>query len=137
MMAPMIEFRRRGSLLVAALACGALCAWGSAGRAETAACGAPGKPPCPLQQWMRVNIAAPMAEGHRKELAENLERLVKLNPDPGEWQNWNRFAREGAERARKGRHVQPSCTRCHDVYRAKYNEKYRERAVPAPVRHTR
>ena len=129
----MKELGVRGSLLAATLACAALFAWGTAGRAESGACGAPGKPPCPMQQWMRVNIAAPMAKGEHDKLAKNLARLVQLNPDPGKWQNWNRFAREGAERARKGRHVQPSCTRCHDVYRAEYNRKYRERAVPAPA----
>ncbi len=132
MMAAMSR-RQKGSLLVAALAGAALCAWGVAGRAEGGACGAPGKPACPMQQWMRVNIAAPLAAGDQQKLARNLELLVKLNPDPAKWQNWNRFAREGAERARKGRHPQPSCTSCHNVYRAEYNEKYRQRAAPAPT----
>lgn len=81
---------------------------------------------------MRVRIAAPMAQGHRKELAANLERLVGLNPEPAHWKNWDRFAREGAERARKGRHVQPSCTRCHRAYRAEYNKKFRQRPVRNP-----
>lgn len=80
---------------------------------------------------MRVHIAAPMASDDPEELARNLEQLVKLNPAPDEWHNWDRFAREGALRARKGRHVQPSCTRCHRAYRTRYNKKYRKRPLPA------
>jgi len=129
----MMRAMRRGlrqSLLVAALVGGALGASAGAGRADDAACGQPGKPPCPLQRWMRTRIAAPMAKGDRQALARKLERLVQLNPNPQKWSNWNRFAREGAERARKGRHVQPSCTSCHRVYRTDYNKKYRKRPVP-------
>lgn len=128
---------RRGSLLLPALICVALGGWATVGQAEGGACGRPGKPPCPLQRWMRVRVAAPMARGEHQQLARSLERLVQMNPEPDKWQNWNRFAREGAARARDGRDVESSCTRCHRVYRAKYNDKYRERPVAPPRGHDR
>src|SRR5689334_9606914 len=59
-------------------------------------CGHPGQPPCPLQAWMRHEIAAPLAAGENEKLARNLTRLVTLNPDARSWTNWNRFAREAA-----------------------------------------
>jgi hypothetical protein len=96
------------------------------------ACGAPGKPPCPLQAWMRGNVAAPLALGDLTKLAHSLEALRAMSPDP-RWTNWQRFAGDGARAARDGdaAKAQQSCTRCHEVYRARYNELYRGRAAPA------
>lgn len=103
---------------------------GGARAASAARCGAPGKPPCPLQRWMRREIAAPYAEHDNAALAKNLLALLRVNPEPKHWHNWDRFARRGAAAARKGRDPVLSCVHCHDVYRAKYNAKYRERELP-------
>lgn len=112
----------------------ALAAVGSGiGRARAASaprCGAPGKPPCPLQRWMRRHVAAPYAEHDDAALAKNLAALTRINPEPNRWHHWDLFAREGANDARRHRDPVLSCVRCHDVYRAKYNAKYRQRALP-------
>ena len=79
---------------------------------------------------MRERMAEPLARGQREVLARNLEQLAQMNPAPDKWRNWSRFASDGAQRARRGRDVELSCTRCHQTYRAEYNEKYRERPVP-------
>ena len=94
-------------------------------------CGAPGKAPCPLQAWMRINMAAPLAASDLRKLATNLEALRGLNPDRARWTNWERFASDGARAARDGNAstTMRSCTSCHDVYRTRYNEQFRERAV--------
>lgn len=100
-------------------------------RAEAARCGAPGKPPCPLQHWMRSELATALAHKDLKALERGLSRAVELNPDPKSWKNWTKFARDGATAAREGRarSVIAACARCHSIYRPEYNVKYRTRRV--------
>jgi hypothetical protein len=80
---------------------------------------------------MRTRIAAPLATRDLARLAESLDQARALNPNP-RWTNWERFASDGARAAREGNasRAQQSCTRCHEVYRAQYNEQFRQRAVP-------
>jgi cytochrome c-type biogenesis protein CcmH/NrfG len=96
------------------------------------ACGAPGKPACPLQQWMRSEVAAPLATGELERLAQNLERVGAMNPEPAKWANWTAIAREGANAARNrnAEGARSACARCHKVYRRGYNARYRERSLP-------
>lgn len=96
------------------------------------ACGEPGKPPCPLQHWMRVNAAAPLATGDLQRLAQSFEAIERMNPAPDKWGNWTRFAREGAQAAKEGNAsaARSVCGRCHGVYRRGYNAQYRLRKVP-------
>jgi hypothetical protein len=96
------------------------------------ACGAPGKPPCPMQHWMRAQVAAAYAQRDFAKLSEVLDQLVQLNPRPNKWGNWNGIARKGAVAARNRdqRAVLLSCTNCHKVYRRAYNLHYRERTLP-------
>jgi hypothetical protein len=96
------------------------------------ACGAPGKPPCPMQRWMRTHLAVAYAQGDFVKLATALDKVVELNPRPNKWGNWNGIARKGAAAARKRdkRAALLSCTNCHRVYRRTYNLRYRERTVP-------
>ena len=108
-----------------------LSATGSAG-SGTAICGDPGRPPCPLQRWMRNELAQPIAKKDSTAVAEAFERLVALNPEPKKWSNWTKFAREGARAAREGKPsgVTIACAHCHSIYRGEYNIKYRRRALP-------
>lgn len=92
-------------------------------------CGAPGKPACPLQHWMRTRVAAPHATHDLASLATALDQLAAINPDPEKWQNWSKYARDAAKQARGGTLPLLACVNCHKVYRAPYNAKYRERAV--------
>ncbi len=95
-------------------------------------CGVPGKPPCPLQAWMRGRVAAPLAKRDWTRLAESLDRLPALNPQPGGWKHWERLAIEGARAARDGNDTKAlrACTGCHDLYRTQYNELFRARPLP-------
>jgi hypothetical protein len=85
---------------------------------------------------MRTRLAAPLATGDLARLAESLDELRALNPDQARWSNWERFASEGARGARERSEskAQQSCTRCHDVFRVRYNEQFRERPLPAASR---
>lgn len=113
---------------VSALLCIALSA--APGAAEpSAVCGAPGKPACPLQHWMRRHLATALAHKDTRELARRFADIERLNPEPRKWLNWNKFARDGAKAAREGkaRGVIAACARCHSIYRPEYNIKYRTR----------
>ena len=101
-------------------------------RGEEPTCGALGKPPCPLQVWMRQQAARALAERDRERLVKAFRALESHNPNPRQWGNWSRFAREGAERAEQGefRAARVYCGRCHRVYRRQYNARYRRRPAP-------
>lgn len=78
---------------------------------------------------MRAEIARPLASRELSTLASALERLAKMNPDPGKWRNWDAFALDGAKRAREGKAPVSACVNCHRIYRAEYNARFRRRAV--------
>jgi hypothetical protein len=95
------------------------------------ACGAPGAVPCPLQAWMRANVASPLASNKMASLADGLERAARLSPEAG-WGSWSTFATQGAQAARRGdvAGARASCKGCHDAWRDAYRAKYRARPVP-------
>jgi hypothetical protein len=80
---------------------------------------------------MRQHAALALAKKDAAALATHFETIGRMNPAKKEWGNWDRFAREGAEAARAGRMsgAITTCGRCHSVYRATYNAKYRMRSV--------
>ena len=96
-----------------------------------AACGGPGLPPCPLQAWMRANVAAPLAANNSAALAAGLERAAGLSPDPS-FSSWSSIASQGAAAAKKGdiAGARASCKACHDAWREQYKKKYRTRPIP-------
>jgi hypothetical protein len=105
---------------------------GDHGAAITEAeCGKPGLAPCPLQAWMRANVAAPLASNDFALLAASLEKAAQIAPDAG-WSSWATSARAGAAAAKKSdvAGVRASCKSCHDAWREKYREKYRARPAP-------
>lgn len=125
--------RWKQALVALSILAGSAAAPGEA-RSETApSCGAPGKPACPLQHWMRRELAAALAHKDLKGLERGFEALVRINPEPKKWANWNKFAKDGAEAAREGRArgAIAACAHCHSIYRPEYNAKYRARVVPA------
>ncbi|MBK7585436.1 MAG: hypothetical protein IPI67_35280 [Myxococcales bacterium] len=97
-------------------------------------CGAPGKPACPLQEWMRSRLALAFAKRDFPALERHLLDLAADNPAPAKWQNWSKFAKDGARAAQAGRirGVVAACARCHSVYRPEYNARYRERRATQP-----
>jgi hypothetical protein len=104
---------------------------GGVGPAQSGECGKPGQPPCPLQDWMRKNVAAPLAANDPAALAVALERAARLSPDPT-WATWGSAASAGAEAARKGdvAGARAACKTCHDAWRTTYREQFRTRPVP-------
>lgn len=106
--------------------------WSSAAGAESAACGVPGKPACPLQGWMRSKLATALAHKDLAELARRLDEVARLNPEPKKWGNWSKLALDGARAAREGRAsgVIASCARCHSVYRSEFLVTHRARRLP-------
>ena len=120
------------ALPVAAAALLGLTATAEEAAADSAECGKPGKPPCPMQAWMRNKLSSPYAKKEWSKLATALDQLVSLNPRPKKWANWNKFCSDGAGAAREGKQpgAQASCTSCHKIYRRAYNVAYRKRPVP-------
>jgi hypothetical protein len=94
-------------------------------------CGKPGRPPCPLQAFMRTRVAAPLASNNTAMLAASLERVATLAPEPA-WTSWAAFASRGAAAARNGdvAAARASCKGCHDAWRDAYRRKHRVRPLP-------
>ena len=103
-------------------------------KGAASACGGPGKPPCPLQRWMREQVAAPYASGDLPRLAEVLGELDTFNPAPRKWAHWSSFCAKGSDAASQGnrRAAVIACANCHKIYRRTYNIRYRTRPVPTP-----
>ncbi len=98
---------------------------------EQASCGMPGAPPCPLQKWMRANVAVPLAENNAAALAAGLQQTAALVPDPA-WSSWVSMAKRGADAAKRGDigAARASCKACHDAWRDAYRAKFRLQPVP-------
>jgi hypothetical protein len=118
------------SWLLAPIAALALIHTGAEARRDPP-CGAPGKPACPLQEWMRNNLAVPYAKSDLSGLAKGLTQVVSFNPRPKKWGNWDKIASDGAAAARKGdkSRARLACTNCHKVYRRTYNFSHRQRPL--------
>ena len=99
--------------------------------AQGGECGKPGQPPCPLQDWMRKNVASALASNDAASLSIALEKAAKLAPDPT-WASWVTAASSGAEAAKKGdiAGARAACKTCHDAWRATYREQFRMRPIP-------
>ena len=124
------RMHRRLALLAPLLVGAALGTSATAGPRD-GACGRPGKAACPLQAWMRQHVAAPLAKRDFGALASSFEKVARLNPDAERFTHWERLANEGAAAARRQMlpKVTTSCSRCHELYRAKYNERHRARRI--------
>jgi hypothetical protein len=85
--------------------------------------------PCPLQRWMRVNVAPAVASNDPQQLAKALDRLAAFSPDPS-W-NWAPIAKAAAVAARRGDmpEARKSCQGCHNAYKEQWKTQYRKRAV--------
>jgi hypothetical protein len=94
-------------------------------------CGKPGQPPCPLQDWMRKNVAAALAANDAAALSAALDKAAKLTPDPA-WASWSSAASSGAAAAKKGdiAGARAACKSCHDTWRATYKAQFRMRPIP-------
>jgi hypothetical protein len=100
----------------------------SAAPAKDFACGDKGKPPCPMQAWMKANMAPAAANSDGPALAKALEYVAAHAP-PG-FTEWSKIATAGAALAKKNDvdGAKKTCKTCHDQYKAKYKEDMRDRA---------
>jgi hypothetical protein len=104
---------------------------GGSAPAQSGECGKPGQPPCPLQDWMRKNVATALAANDSAALEKALEKAAKLSPDPA-WASWASAASSGAAAAKKGdvAGARAACKTCHDAWRASYRDQFRTRPIP-------
>jgi hypothetical protein len=100
----------------------------SAAPGKDYACGDKGKPPCPMQGWMKTNMAPAAASGDTAALAKALD-YVSSHAPPG-LADWTAIAKKGAEAAKAGNvdGAKASCKTCHDKYKAQYKADMRDRA---------
>src|SRR5438309_2064121 len=92
--------------------------------------------PCPLQKWMRTNMAPANASGDMPALAAALDKAAAFAPDPS-WNgkdpkaSWDAIARAGAAAARANdvAGAKSSCKTCHDQFKQKYKDTFRTKPV--------
>jgi hypothetical protein len=96
--------------------------------APTGPCGDKNNP-CPLQKWMRQNMATAVSANDSPALAKALEKAATFSPDPS-WK-WAEIAKTGAEFARQGdiSAARKSCKGCHDAYKNQWKQSYRTRPI--------
>ena len=99
--------------------------------AQGGECGKPGQPPCPLQDWMRKNVAGALAASDAAALSVALGKAATLAPAPA-WASWATAATAGAAAAKKGdiAGARAACKSCHDAWRTTYRDKFRMRPIP-------
>ncbi|MFO0676465.1 MAG: hypothetical protein U0169_08025 [Polyangiaceae bacterium] len=83
-----------------------------------------------LKAWMKTNLGGPMAAADLAAVGKGLTAAGKLGPS--DYPKWKSIADEGAAAAAKGNTdgVKASCKSCHDLYKADYKKKYKDRTVP-------
>jgi hypothetical protein len=92
-------------------------------------CGKSPLPPCPLQGWMKKNMAPPSEAEDAPALATALEKAATFAP-PG-YTNWVSIAKDGAKAAKAGdvSAAKHSCKSCHEQYKKKYKAELRTRKI--------
>ena len=98
--------------------------------ADDASCGSK-ENPCPLQKWMRQNMAPALAAGDNAGLAASFDKVAANSPDAS-WATWSQFAKQGSDAAKKGdtAGAKAACKSCHDAYKDKYKSQYRMKSPP-------
>lgn len=94
---------------------------------KTFACGGEGQPKCPMQAWMKTNMAPAAANGDGAALAKALDYVASHAP-PG-YAKWTSIAKDGSDKAKSGDldAAKKACKSCHDEYKAKYKAELRDR----------
>jgi hypothetical protein len=90
-------------------------------------CGRSGLPDCPLQGWMKANLASALQRQDFDRLESAFARLGSMKPR--ELGAWSDFAKHG-EDAAHGHNIEEcrqACKQCHDAYRSSYRQTYRLR----------
>jgi hypothetical protein len=103
------------------------------GGATEVACGRPGQPMCPLQEYMKKIMNPAMRSGEGIE--ESFTRVAGWAPDPSwdEGENgWRRTAEAGAAAIRASNKLgaQNACKACHKAWQKRYKTEFRPRPLP-------
>ena len=95
---------------------------------DVAKCGGV-KDPCPLQRWMREQMAPALAAKDTAALAKALEASARMSPVTS-WE-WKGMAMDAAAAARTGdlETARKSCQSCHNAFKTQYQEKFRLKPV--------
>jgi hypothetical protein len=93
--------------------------------AAKAACGGPGQPECPTQQWMKSTLQAFLRTKDYKRLESSFKELASHSPQG--FEHWGDISEAGARAAAQGDEalVRKSCQECHDAYRSSFRQQYR------------
>lgn len=85
---------------------------------------------CPLQKWMRANVAVAVASDDAPKLAAALAQVATMAPDAS-WTSWREMSLAASEAAKRGdmKEARKSCRKCHGEYRDRWRTSYRARAV--------
>ncbi len=84
---------------------------------------------CPMQVWMRKNIAPAVTANDAPALAKAMDKLATMSPDPS-WA-WADIAKQSAEAARRGDmdEARKACRACHTTHKPVWRQKYRLRPI--------
>jgi len=84
---------------------------------------------CPMQVWMRKNVAPAVTANDTQALATAMDKLATLSPDPS-WE-WADIARKSAEAARRGDmdEARKACRTCHSTLKPQWRQKFRGRPI--------
>jgi hypothetical protein len=95
---------------------------------KTYACGDKGQPPCPMQKWMKENMAPAAANGDADALAKAFDYVA--SHAPAGYSDWSKIAKSGgdAAKAKKVEDAKKACKNCHDEYKNKYKDEMRDKA---------
>ncbi|MFO0677322.1 MAG: cytochrome c [Polyangiaceae bacterium] len=100
-----------------------------AGETSEPTCGKKPLPDCPLQAWMKGNVAGALASEDFATLATGFDRIGAMAP-PG-YATWASLSSQGsaAAKANDMAGVRAACSGCHNQFRNKYKAEMRSRPV--------
>ena len=106
---------------------------GGGATAAAPACGHPGEPMCPLQEYMKRTMLPAMRSGQGIE--ESFTKIRTWAPDPSydEGPNgWRATAESGAQAIKAGTKAgaQAACKACHTAWQKRYRADFRQRPLP-------
>ena len=94
-------------------------------------CGTRPLPDCPLQAWMKGNVASRLNNADTAGLEGAFKRMSAFAPGAG-FEEWTAMSTEGARAAHAGDldGARQACKSCHNRYREAYRASFRARPLP-------
>ena len=94
------------------------------------ACGEKGEPLCPMQSWMKKNIAKAVSAGDLPRIAKHLQFIADHTVEG--YDDWTEMAEAGVKAAEADdlKAAKKSCKPCHKAYQKKWRKTRRDEAWP-------